>query len=118
MTVDCLNGIIKRIHMHNGKERAKNFLLHHRVIKSDSIHDSWFNVEIRLINSAAKSNFVSLNKFRNTQEVALIDNAAIVGTLLGVFSVVLKQCFSELRDETISSFFALKDVVRSVVCFV
>jgi len=100
--VDVLDRIVHISDLDHGQEGTKQLIFHQLVISVDVGNDRGRNVKILLVRLASNHNLARLvlvEDLAQAVEVAVVDDAAIIGRVLGVLAVQLLECLLQLLDE-------------------
>lgn len=111
--VDLWNNLIHRIISYNRKDRTKNLLLHHRIIKGDRVKNRWLNAKRIRIGSSAIGYFSGGDQITESVKMLFIDDFSIIWILKRCFRILPADLPDQMLYKTILDLAVTIDVIRS-----
>ncbi len=93
--------LIQLIIYQDGKDRAEDFLLHHRVFRGNVPEDCGGNIALRRIGDASCDRCPLPEEPREPPEMIVVNDAAVVGTQGGIITVEIVHFGLHVRKERI-----------------
>ena len=110
--IDFWNNLIHRIISYNWKDRAKDLLLHHRILEGHRVEDSRFNAQGIRIGFPAISDFAGRDQVAEPVKMFLIDDFAVIRILKWCFRILPPDLFDQMLHETVLDLAVAVDIIR------
>ena len=111
--IDFWNDLVLPIISYDWKDRAKDLLLHHRILEGHRVEDGRFNAKGIRIGLPAINDFAGRNQIAEPVKMFLIDDLAIIRILKRCLRILPPDLFDQMLHDPVLDLTVAVDVIRS-----